>query len=685
MLFRTFAQITITVTILKVLFAWMVICFVTMQPLLAQDNNTSQKDVEWFEQFFTRKPTGSINESRDRVTDEGQDAQEQQDRAKLVRSKIKMGLITLTYPKEQEESKYELALEHFIAAKEQADTLNLKADQVLIYLSMARVFDEAGNHAKSIDLLIKAQAIDLKTDDPLSLLILSELGRVYTDADSTEEAFASYTKLLKLAQNSKQKKREADALFYLGVLNSKENKYDTALTQHKDALRIKRELKDQAGEVVSLNTIGDLYLRTKNYDRALANYTAALEISQALKDNDAISISFNNAGELYHSQKNYQRAIANFELGFQKAQQARNPEQMRISTGFLSQAYKELGDFQKSLQYREQSIEIAAMIQQEKDERKLLDMESSSVLEAKEQAIDKLEAKRIGHEKQLAAEKRTRYFLFAVIGLAVVVAGLVFYLYRSKQKTNLVLQAANEKITQQNLQLQELNATKDKFFSIISHDLKGPLNSLTSFSGLLINYFDSLSKEEIQSLAKDLDKSLKNLFALLENLLEWSRSQTGAIEFKAAPFDLSELIQENIELLSAQAGVKEIALEYPSPQPMMVMAHKNSVTTVIRNLISNAIKFTPKNGTITLSATKSNEEALVSIADSGVGMSQEVMNKLFRIDAKHSTKGTADEKGTGLGLVLCKDFIEKNHGNIGVQSEEGKGSTFYFTLPVTNS
>lgn len=668
---------------MKVLFAWMVICFSVVPPLFAQQED-SQKDVEWFEQFFVRKSTRTLNESRERFKAETQDAQEQIDPARQVRSKIEMGLITLTYPQEQEESKYELALEHFIAAKEQADTLKLKTEHVLIFLSMARVFEEAGNHSKSIGLLTQAKTIHLKSDDPLSLLILNELGRVHTLADSTEEAFSNYKELLKIARRSDQEKRIADALFYLGVLNMRENKYDTAIAQHKEALQIKRKLQDKAGEAVSLNMIGDLYLKMKNNDRALANYTAALEISQALKDDDAIATSYNNAGKLYYAQKNYQRAIANFELGFQKSQQARNPEQMKISTAYLSQAYKESGDYQKSLQYREQSIEIDAMIQQEKDERKLLDMESTSILTAKEQAIDKLEAKRIAHEEQLEAEKRTRYFLFAVIGLAFVVAGLVYYLYRSKQKTNLVLQAANEKITQQNLQLQQLNATKDKFFSIISHDLKGPLNSLTSFSGLLINYFDSLSKEEIQSLAKDLDKSLKNLFALLENLLEWSRSQTGAIEFKPAAFNLSELIEENIDLLSAQAGAKEIKLLYPGPQPVTVMAHKNSVTTVIRNLISNAIKFTPPGGTITLSATSSNEEALVSIADSGVGMSKEVMDKLFRIDAKHSTKGTADEKGTGLGLVLCKDFVEKNHGSIGVQSEEGKGSNFYFTLPAAS-
>lgn len=668
---------------MKVFFAWMVVCLVIAQPVVAQDE-TSQKDVEWFEQFFTRKAKASLSESKEKFNDESQDALEQEDRAKQVRTKIKMGLITLTHPEKQEESKYERALEYFIAAKGQADTLDLKTEQILVYLSMARVFEEAGNHAKSIELLTKAQAIDVKMDAPMSLLILTELGRVYTRADSTEEAFSNYTRLLRLSRDSKQEKREADALFYLGVLHMHQNHYDSAMMRHKDALRLKRKLQDKAGEVISLNTIGDLYLKMKNSERALANYTAALEISQRLKDDDAIAVSYNNAGKLYHHQKNYPRAIANLELGFQKAQQVKNQEQMKISTDFLSQAFKELGDYQKALQYREQYIGIESMIQGEQDERKLLEMESSSVLEAKEQAIDKLEAKRLAHEKQLAEEKRTRYFLSAVIVLAVIIAGLVFYMYRSKRKSNLVLQAANEKIIQQNKELQELNATKDKFFSIISHDLKGPLNSLTSFSGLLINYFDSLSKEEIQTLAKDLDKSLKNLFALLENLLEWSRSQTGAIEFKPEAFNLSELMQENIDLLTAQAGTKEITLHYPNAQPVTVMAHKNSVTTVIRNLISNAIKFTPKGGTITLSATKNNEEALISIADTGVGMSKEVIDKIFRIDAKHSTKGTADEKGTGLGLVLCKDFVEKNKGSIGVQSEEGKGSTFYFTLPTQN-
>jgi signal transduction histidine kinase len=230
--------------------------------------------------------------------------------------------------------------------------------------------------------------------------------------------------------------------------------------------------------------------------------------------------------------------------------------------------------------------------------------------------------------------------------------------------------------------LQELNATKDKFFSIIGHDLKGPLNSLTSFSSLLINHTDSLSKEEIKMLAKDLDKSLKNLFSLLENLLEWSRSQTGNIEFKPEVFDLTALMTENQTLLKTQAQNKNIVIENQYTDKLNVHAHRHSVNTVVRNLISNAIKFTPKDGKITLNLQRLEKDIKVSIADTGVGMSEEVMKKLFRIDTKHSTKGTADEKGTGLGLILCKEFIEKNGGRIWVESTEGKGSVFYFTLPL---
>src|SRR5690606_34373267 len=202
-----------------------------------------------------------------------------------------------------------------------------------------------------------------------------------------------------------------------------------------------------------------------------------------------------------------------------------------------------------------------------------------------------LERAKQDRERELAEQKRIQVYLYALLGLGIVIAGLILYLYLLKQRSNRQLQAINSQIEAQNVQLQTLNTTKDKFFSIIGHDLKGPLNSLTSFSNLLINHFDALSKEEIQNIAKDLDKSLKNLFALLNNLLEWARSQTGNIDFTASPINLSEVLEQNKELLGQQASAKDITILYEPAEIVMASAHMPSVTTVVRNLISNAIKF----------------------------------------------------------------------------------------------
>jgi signal transduction histidine kinase len=312
-----------------------------------------------------------------------------------------------------------------------------------------------------------------------------------------------------------------------------------------------------------------------------------------------------------------------------------------------------------------------------------VEAENRYELDKKELEIRHLEIEQEQRDQKLIMQKKLQNFLFTIIGFGIIIVSLILFLYLTKRRATISLAAAHARVAQQNVQLQELNATKDKFFSIISHDLKGPLNSFTSFARMLIEHTEHLSKEEIQMLAREIDKNLKNLFALLENLLEWSRSQTGNIEFKPEPFDLHELLQQNRDLLQTQAGNKGVTIVYKNNESIPIHAHRHSVNTVIRNLVSNAIKFTPTSGTITLSAKVDPKEVMVAVADTGIGMGPETIKKLFRLDTKYTTNGTANEKGTGLGLILCKDFIEKNGGKIGVHSEEGKGSVFYFTLPRT--
>ncbi len=644
--------------------------------MFAQDN----ADALWYDSFFLNPSTKSVEEQIRETEDKLQNARESNDQASEARALIEQGLIRLTRMND-----YENALDVLIKALEITDSVKFVKERTLIYLSMSRIFEQVGDNFKSLDYLNQAYALnDVKKEPYTVTLILYELGRVNLVSGNTKEALDTYDMLSRYGKEYNQPNREADAFLQKGNVQCSLNEYPEALDSYKSALELRRLLGDKLGEAQTLNTIGDLYLLMRNDERSIANYLASLEIFKKLKDNAGLAEVYNDVAAFYLRKGDHNHAIENAQLALQSASQAQIQYQMIRSYQHLSDAYEALGDYKKAFEYKELYQAIEEFIQNEKDESVVIDTQNRYILEKKEARISNLEKDRLEREKEIQTQKKIRNFLFVVVALAVVIGVLILYGYIQKQRSNKKLELANAEIRRQNEQLQQLNATKDKFFSIISHDLKGPLNSLTSFSGLLINYFDSLSKEEIQALAKDLDKSLKNLFALLENLLEWSRSQTGAIEFKPEAFDLAELVQQNIELLTAQAGTKGIKLEYSNPQLLIVRAHKNSVTTVIRNLISNAIKFTPKGGTITLTASKSNEEALVSVTDTGVGISKEVIDKLFRIDAKHSTKGTADEKGTGLGLVLCKDFVEKNNGNIGVQSEEGKGSTFYFTLPAAS-
>lgn len=241
----------------------------------------------------------------------------------------------------------------------------------------------------------------------------------------------------------------------------------------------------------------------------------------------------------------------------------------------------------------------------------------------------------------------------------------------------------NSKLIESEEQLKELNASKDKFFSIIAHDLKGPFQGLIGYSTILSSDINSLTQEEVHELAQSLNQSATQLFKLLENLLSWSRIQRGVIECNPIDFQLSLLTRQNIDLIKSRADQKEINVKFDIPDDITLFADVNMVNTILRNLLSNAVKFTHRGGTITLSATKkSSDRVEINIKDSGVGMSNEVQKNVFRIDTYHTTPGTENELGTGLGLVLCKDLVHKNDGEIYVESVLGEGSVFSVILPA---
>ncbi len=242
---------------------------------------------------------------------------------------------------------------------------------------------------------------------------------------------------------------------------------------------------------------------------------------------------------------------------------------------------------------------------------------------------------------------------------------------------------AEVKLKESEASLREINSTKDKFFSIIAHDLRSPFNGILGFSEVLSEQVRNHNYEGIDKYAEIINTSSQRAMDLLSNLMEWSRSQTGRMEFNPEYIDVVVLINSVNELLKTTAEQKLINVTLNIPYNLILYADKAMIETVLRNLLSNAIKFTPKKGEIIISAEEKEDEYLIFIKDSGVGIGNNNLEKLFRIDGSFSTLGTANENGTGLGLILCKDFIEKHKGEVWVESEVGVGSKFYFSLPKT--
>ncbi len=243
---------------------------------------------------------------------------------------------------------------------------------------------------------------------------------------------------------------------------------------------------------------------------------------------------------------------------------------------------------------------------------------------------------------------------------------------------------AEKQIEKQRDELRTLNATKDKFFSIIAHDLKNPFHSIMGFSDLLTRSFNTIEEEKKKEFIKLINESSASAYNLLENLLNWARAQTNRIKFSPSKIDLAVIINEVIQMMRVNAENKNIRLEYPDNfDKVYAYADYNMVYTVIRNLISNALKFTKSGDKVGISFSTTKEKRIrVSISDTGIGMTREEQKKLFRLDEFHSTTGTSGEAGTGLGLIVCREFIIKHGGDLEVKSEKGKGSTFSFSLPL---
>jgi len=254
------------------------------------------------------------------------------------------------------------------------------------------------------------------------------------------------------------------------------------------------------------------------------------------------------------------------------------------------------------------------------------------------------------------------------------------------KKQNLELEAINdnlEKLVEVRTQeLEKANATKDKFFSIIAHDLKNSFNGLLGYSDILLSDFDRFPDEEKKAIVSAIRQVSEGTYKLLQNLLDWARVQTGNIQFVSEDFDLKAFIADELNLQIELAATKGITINFQPCSDVIVKADKNMLLTILRNIFSNAIKFSKKDDTISIKLDSNDKSGIVTVTDTGVGISTENIQKLFKVNGNYKTHGTNNEEGTGLGLILCKEFMIKNNGDITITSILGKGTTVTFQLPL---
>ena len=334
----------------------------------------------------------------------------------------------------------------------------------------------------------------------------------------------------------------------------------------------------------------------------------------------------------------------------------------------LEQQQKEIEGHQKLLEqsndkFRERTIELFGKMVDLKKATKTISLQNEK-LEQQQKEIEK---------HQVLLEKSNEKFRDRTIELF----GKMIDLKKAKK----TISQQKEEIEQHREQLKALNASKDKFFSIIAHDLRNPIAGFLNLTEILSTNFDILEEKERKEFVTVMNQASKQLYNLLENLLQWSRAQTGSITFEPHYVPIKKMINNAVEAMMLNIENKNIKIKIQVDDKTVVYADENMITTVIRNLISNAIKFSNRDSSIHVRCVNHAEEIELSVTDQGVGIKKEIKEKLFRIDQHVTTQGTSDEKGSGLGLILCKEFVEKNNGKIWVESDINKGASFIFTLP----
>lgn len=590
-----------------------------------------------------------------------------------------------------------MALEHYDKAIEVFSKLSDSVNLLDSYRGISYMASYAGNQLTSLDYNRKALKIAEGLKDTQSLsVIYNNIASIYKRLDNYDLAIKYFEKTIEIEQKALIPEDIAITYSNIGVLKIQNNKISEAATDY-------QKIKELLPKIENPYVLAYLYLSLAGYHTAINEFEISktyLAIANQIcnKDNyqHILARVYRQYGELYLKEKLYEKCIQYFDKGITLSESIGVSEEYPLIYKMKGKAYAQLGKYPKAYHSLQKAIIAIDSLKTKKSINFLHEFEDQKANE--ELNKQKLESALKEQQAENVAIKLRNEFtnaLGAIFILILIIVTIVYYFLRTKKNNN-ILKSQHAIINEQKIllednirkleiseeNLEKLIATKDKFFSIIAHDLKSPFNSIFGFNEELANHYKDYSDEERLIMINRVGNASKSAYSLLENLLTWSQSQSGFIEIKKEVLSIKNLIDQSISPYIGAAEIKKINVINTIDDSLLVWADKDTMKIVISNLFSNAIKFCNNGGTTYLSCLLNNDMLEVCIRDTGIGMSKEIMNSLFKIEESVQRMGTNNEKGTGLGLVLCQEFVHKNDGQIWVESEEGKGSSMYFSLPI---
>jgi len=601
-------------------------------------------------------------------------------------------------------SKLDSALVYFKLAYKQSEKINYLQGMGKSLSDMGFVYDRLDNEKEAIKCDFDALTILKKIKNQRGInQLLTNIGSIYFDMKKYELAESYFNQVLISYTVMKDTAGIGYGLFVMGNTSQALRHDQKALDYFNRSLAIREKLGDVNGTALVKRGLGQAYFHLKQYDLALTYLNTALKSIQGVKDKYEECAVLLDLSDVYLAVNDYAKAIDCAKLSMKYCEEIKSKSGVSESIERLITAYKKKGDFKRASQYQSEYITMQEDILAAKALKDVTLTEFGRI---------RTENATLTKNNQLIATKNTNYltrlneYSNAIVIIAVILVSAILLLlivYRrnlEKQSTNKLLFEQKEEIANineelgalneemnvqmeivstQNAELERLNGVKNKFFSIISHDLRGPLSTLqTLFS---VYRQGDLSEEDLGMLLSRLEDTLISTGSFLDNLLEWSKNQLEGIVVKPVTFNIEECITENIDLFETKIELKKLKVDNSSVQPLPIYADRNMISLVIRNLLSNSIKFCSPGDEITFSAKKIDKQVIIAIHDTGPGISEADRENLFNLEHTLST-GTQNEKGNHLGLILCRDMVIQNNGNIHFETGEGEGTTFWVELPA---